>query len=137
MSPTKAIALGIFLNVITVIGLERVKHLWSDARPAFAAEPWLWYAVIAVTIVATQFCIIQAGLTAGFPMHVGIGILIAFVLTAATLIGCRTSGRWPTLAETTCLLTLIAAAFLFQWVSSNADKAHHDQLKATTRDRDA
>jgi hypothetical protein len=137
MSPPKAIALGIVFNVITVVGMERVKHLWKGAPPVFASEPWLWYGIIAVTIVVTQFCLIVAALAEGFPMYVAIGIVIAFVLTGATLNGCWMSGRWPTTGESFWLLTLIAVTFVFQYVSSNAEKAHVERKNATAQKRDA
>jgi len=137
MSPAKAIALGIFLNVITVVAMERVRHLWKGDVPAFIYEGWLWYTVIAVTIVATQFCLIEASLAKDFPMYVAIGFVIACVLTVAMFNGCWMTGRWPSLAETIGLVALIAVAFIFQYVSANAERAHRDQLTAAAQDRDA
>ena len=137
MSPTKAIALGIFLNVITVVAMERVRHLWKGELPAFAGEAWLWYTTIAVTIVAVEFCLIEASLAEGFPMYVAIGIVIAFVLAVATLNGCWMTGRWPSLAEAIGLTALIAVAFIFQYVSASAERAHRDHLTAAAQERDA
>jgi hypothetical protein len=137
MSPTKAIALGIFFNVIAVVAMERVRHLWKGDLPAFVGEAWLWYATIAVTIVLTEFCLIEASLAEGFPMYVAIGIVIAFVLAVAMLNGCWMTGRWPSLAETVWLVALIAVAFIFQYVSANAERAHREHRTAATQDRDA
>ncbi len=137
MSPTKAIALAVVLNVIAVLAMEQVRQLWKGAPPAFALEPALWYTTLAVTIVATQFCLIAASLAVGFPMYVAIGIDIAFVLTAATLNGCRSSGRWPTLAESIWLAALIAAACIFQYVSANAERTHQQRARIANQQNDA
>jgi hypothetical protein len=137
MSPTKAFALAVVLNVIAVLAMEHVRQLWKGAPPAFAFEPALWYTALAVTIVATQFCLIAASLAEGFPMYVAIGINIAFVLTAATLNGCRSSGRWPTLAEFAWLTALIATACMFQYVSANAERTHQQQTQVANQENDA
>jgi hypothetical protein len=137
MSPTKAIAVGIFFNLVAVVAMERVRHLWKGDLPAFALEAWLWYVTIAVTIVITEFCLIEASLADGFPMYVAIGICIAFVLAVATLNGCWMTGRWPSLAETVWLVALIAVAFIFQYVTANAERDHRDHRTASTQDRDA
>ena len=39
MSPTKAIALGIFLNVITVVAMERVSISGRESCPRSPAKP--------------------------------------------------------------------------------------------------
>lgn len=137
MSPIKAFALAVVLNVIAILAMERVRQLWKGAPPAFPLEPALWYTALAVTIVATQFCLIFASLAEGFPMYVAIGLNIAFVLTAATLNGCRVTGRWPTLAESAGLTALIAAAFIFQYVSANAERAHQERQNIANQNHDA
>ena len=136
MSPTKTILLGLILNVTAVLVMERVKNLWRGAPPAFAAEAWLACAVIAVTIVGAQFCIIKASLANAFPMYAAISLFITFVLTFAMLNGCRTSGRWPTIAEGLALAAFLATAFAFQYVSSSAEKAHQERQSAALRQRD-
>ena len=130
MSPLKAFILALVLNIVAVLAMERIRHFWKGAPPAFDFEPALWYTALAVTIVVTQLCLVAASLNDGFPMYVAIGINIAFVLTAATINGCRAAGRWPTLAETAALLALIAAAFLFQYVSAKAERAHQQSQSA-------
>lgn len=129
MGPILSIVIGVILNVTTVLAMEEVRLLWKGAPPAFPYEAWVLYAVIAVTIVGAQFCIIQAGLANDFPMFVAIGIFIAFVLTIATLNGCRASERWPTVAEGVLLVALITVAFLLQYVSSAAEKAHQEKVR--------
>jgi hypothetical protein len=133
MSPTKAIVLGLILNVTTVVAMERVRNLWRGAPPAFAAEALAWCVVIAVTIVGAQFCIIAASLADGFPMYVAIGLVIALVLTIATLNGCRSSGRWPTGVESIALVALIVAAFVLQYVSHRAEISHLDRQNRPAR----
>ncbi len=136
MSPFKVILVGLILNVTAVLVMERVKVLWRGAPPLFVAEAWLAYAVIAVTIVAAQFCIIKVSLADAFPMYAAISIFITFVLTFAMLNGCRTSGRWPTAAEGLALAAFLAAAFVFQYVSSSAERVHQDRQSRATADRD-
>lgn len=126
MSPTKAVILGLFLNVSTVLVMERVKVLWRGGTAAFAGEAWLWYVLIAVTIVGAQFCIIKASLSEALPMFAVISGFIAVVLTFSMLNGCRASGRWPTVLEGLALAAFLATAFAFQYVSSRAEKAHQE-----------
>jgi len=135
MSPTKAVILGLFLNISAVLAMERVKWLWRGAPAAFEAEAWVWYGVIAVTIVGAQFCIVQASLAEAFPMYAVISIFIACVMVFSMLNGCRASGRWPTALEGLALAAFLATAFAFQYVSSRAEKAHRD--RAITDQRDA
>jgi hypothetical protein len=134
MGPILSIVIGVILNVTTVLAMEEVRLLWKGAPPAFPYEAWVLYAVIAVTIVGAQFCIIQAGLANDFPMYVAIGIFIAFVLTAATLNGCRASERWPTLAEGLLLVALVSVAFLLQYVSSAAERTHRQRMQEVASD---
>jgi hypothetical protein len=137
MGPVLSIVFGIILNVSAVLAMEEVRLLWKGAPPAFPYETWVLYALIALTIVGAQFCIIQAGLSNDFPMYVAIGIFIAFVLTFATLNGCRASGRWPTLAEGVLLVALISVAFLLQYVSSSAERAHQERVGQTATQPEA
>ena len=95
----------------------------------FAGEAWLWYAVIVLTIVGAQFCIIKASLAEAFPMYAVISIFIAFVMVFSMLNGCRTSGRWPTAMEAVALVAFLATAFAFQYVSSRAEKAHQESTR--------
>lgn len=129
MSPVKAIAIGIVFNVVAILAMERIRQLWKGSPPVFALEPWLWYAVIAVSIVTVQFCLIVASLAESFPMYVAITILIAFVLAIAMFNGCRATGRWPTLGESAWLAIFLATAFVFQYVSTSAEKAHLDRTQ--------
>jgi hypothetical protein len=130
MSPTKAVILGLFLNVSAVLVMERVKDLWRGGAAMFVGEAWLWYLVIAVTIVGAQFCIIKASLVEAFPMYAVISVFIAIVLTFSMLNGCRASGRWPTVVEAVALVAFLATAFAFQYVSSRAEKAHRESARA-------
>jgi len=130
MSPFKSFALALVLNVIAVLAMERIRQLWRAGTPALDAEPLLWYALLTVTIVVTQFFIIAASLSDAFPMHVAIGINIAFVLTAATLNGCRTAGRWPSIPELAALTALITAAFFLQFTTAKANRAHQEHPTA-------
>ncbi|MGD9631864.1 MAG: hypothetical protein AB7G28_08180 [Pirellulales bacterium] len=136
MTPTKAVILGLFLNVSAVLVMERVKSLWRGAPAAFEMEAWLWYAVIAVAIVGAQFCIIWASLSDALPMFAVISGFIAVVLTFSMLNGCRTSGRWPTLLEGLALAAFLATAFAFQLVSSRAEKAHRERLGGSVESRE-
>jgi hypothetical protein len=124
MSPFKSFALALVLNVVAVLAMERIRQLWKAGTPAFDAEPILWYALLTFTIVVTQFFIIAASLNDAFPMHVAIGINIAFVLTAATLNGCRSAGRWPSIPELAALAALISAAFFLQLMTARAERAN-------------
>lgn len=134
MSPTKAVLLGLFLNVAAVLVMERVKDLWRGGAPLFGGEAWLWYLVIAVSIVGAQFCIIKASLSEALPMFAVISGFIAVVLTFSMLNGCRASGRWPTMLEGLALVAFLATAFAFQYVSSKAEKAHRDRVATDQRD---
>jgi hypothetical protein len=131
MPPLKAFAAALVLNVIAVIAMERIRQLWKGVPPTFAAEPALWYAALAITIVATQFFLIAASLSNAFPMSVAIAINIALVLTAANLNGCRATGRWPTPAELAALAALITTTFLFQVATAAAERAHQERQPAT------
>lgn len=136
MSPTKAVLLGLFLNVSAVLVMERVKNMWRGAPAVFEGEAWVWYAVIALTIVGAQFCIIKASLAEAFPMYAVISIFIAIVLTFSMLNGCRASGRWPTVVEGVALAAFLATAFALQYVSSRAEKSHQERLGGQTEQRD-
>jgi hypothetical protein len=130
MSPLKAFALALVLNVIAVIAMERIRQLWRAGTPAFDADALLWYAILAITIVATQLFLVAASLSDAFPTSVAIAINIALVLTAATLNGCRTAGRWPTLPELAALAALLTTTFLFQLATAKADRAHTERQSA-------
>ena len=134
MTPTKAIILGLILNVTAVLAMERVRSLYRGTPPAFVGETFTWCAVVAVTIVGAQVCIVIASLAEGFPMCVAIGVLIAFVLTIATFNGCRVSGRWPTALELIALTVLITAAFALQYVSNRAEREHLQRIQLTEDD---
>lgn len=134
MSPLKAFALALVLNVVAVLAMERIRLLWKAGTPAFDAEPLVWYAILAVTVVATQLFLVVAALHDAFPMNVAIGINIALVLTVATLNSCRTAGRWPTLPELATLAALLTAAFLLQFTTAKAQRAHQEQLFAASTD---
>lgn len=127
MTPTKAVLLGLFLNVTAVLAMERVKSLWRGAPGLFEGEAWVWHVVIAVSIVGAQFCIIKASLAEAFPMYAVISIFIAVVMVFSMLNGCRASGRWPTILETVALVAFLTTAFVFQLVSSRAEKAHQSR----------
>jgi hypothetical protein len=130
MSPFKAFALALILNIIAVLVMERVRGLWRAGAPAFDAEALLWYAILAVTITVTQFLLVAASLHNAFPMNVAIGINIALVLTAATLNSCRTAGRWPTLPELATLAMLLIAAILLQLATTKANRAQAERQTA-------
>jgi hypothetical protein len=121
----------LFLNVSAVLVMERVKDLWRGGVPLFGGEAWLWYLVIAVTIVGAQFCIIRASLVEAFPMYAVISVFIAFVMVFSMLNGCRASGRWPTMLEGLALVAFLATAFAFQLVSSRAERAHQSHAAKT------
>lgn len=132
MSPFKAFALALVLNVVAVLAMERIRQLWKAGTPAFEAEPLVWYVVLAVTIVVTQFFIVAASLNKGFPMNVAIGINIALVLAVATLNSCRVAGRWPTISEIATLAVLVAAAFALQFITAKAEQAHEGRQIAAS-----
>lgn len=137
MSPTKAVLVGLLLNVSAILVMERVKDLWRGGVPLFVGEAWLWYVVISVTIVGAQFCIIKASLAEAFPMYAVISIFIAFVMVFSMLNGCRTSGRWPTVLEGLALAAFLATAFVFQYVSSRAERTHQERLGGQAEQRDS
>lgn len=132
MSPFKAFAFALVLNVVAVLAMERIRQLWKAGAPAFDTEPLFWYALLTITIVVTQFFLIAASLSDAFPMHVAIGINIALVLAVATFNSCRVAGRWPTIPELATLAVLLAAAFLFQYTTAKAERAHLPHQPETT-----